>query len=162
MPKKKNISYKEAANGIKDSIRYTAVLDTSSFVRNYNSIKSELVNKGYEEIKCKNYFESYKQGKVMHKSVQSTYADKNGNVFELQFQTPSSQAAKELKLPLYEERRKTGISEIRAKELEAGMKYLADRVKDPINIERILSHSSISSNGQYIELGREFITHNLE
>ena len=41
----------------------------------------------------------------MHKAVQSTFRDKSGNVFELQFQTPSSQAAKELKLPLSEERR---------------------------------------------------------
>ena len=77
----------------------------------------------------------------MHKAVQSTFRDKNGNVFELQFQTPSSQAAKELKLPLYEERRKVGINEIRAKELESGMLYLANMVEDPKDIDLILSHS---------------------
>ena len=138
--KEKGISYKEAASEIKDSIRYTSVSDTKDFVNNYTSIKNILRNKGYEEIKCKNYFESYKAGKVMHKSVQSTFSDKDGNIFELQFQTPSSQAAKELKLPLYEERRKSNISESRAKELEASMRDLAEKVKDPDRIEYIESH----------------------
>ena len=141
--KEKNISYKEAADGIKDSIRYTSVSKTKDFVKNYIAIKSDLESKGYSEIKCKNYFESFKQGKVMHKAVQSTFKDKNGNLFELQFQTPSSQAAKELKLPLYEERRKVGITEVRAKELESAMVRLANNVKDPKDIDRILSHSVI-------------------
>ena len=155
--KEKNISYKEAANGIKDSIRYTSVSDTNDFVKNYNTIKIELNGKGYDEIRCKNYFESYRQGKVMHKAVQSTFKDKNGNVFELQFQTPSSQAAKELKLPLYEERRKAGIDEIRARELESGMRYLANRVKDPKHIDQILSHSAIDISNYYIEKGKSFL-----
>lgn len=155
--KEKNISYKEAANGIKDSIRYTPVSDTKTFVKNYNAIKANLESKGYEEVRCKNYFESYRQGKVMHKAVQSVFKDRNGNVFELQFQTPSSQAAKELKLPLYEERRKAGINETRAKELESGMRYLANRVKDPKYIDSILSHSDIDTPNCYIEKGKRFL-----
>ena len=155
--KEKNISYKEAANGIKDSIRYTSVSNTKDFVKNYFAIKTDLEKNGYSEIKCKNYFESFKQGKVMHKAVQSTFKDKNGNVFELQFQTPSSQAAKELKLPLYEERRKAGINEVRAKELESGMLYLANRVKDPKDIDRILSHSADLSFNQYAINGKKFL-----
>lgn len=155
--KEKNISYKEAANDIKDSIRYTSVSNTKDFVKNYTAIKADLEKKGYSEIKCKNYFASFKQGKVMHKSVQSTFRDKSGNVFELQFQTPSSQAAKELKLPLYEERRKIGINDIRAKELESGMLYLANRVKDPKDIDLILSHSDDSSFEQYVIKGKNFL-----
>ena len=155
--KEKNISYKEAANDIKDSIRYTSVSSTKDFVKNYNAIKTDLEKKGYSEIKCKNYFDSFKQGKVMHKAVQSTFRDKSGNVFELQFQTPSSQAAKELKLPLYEERRKVGINDIRAKELESGMLYLANRVKDPKDIDLILSHSDDSSFEQYVTNGKKFL-----
>ena len=46
----------------------------------------------------------------------------------------------ELKLPLYEERRKVGINEVRAKELESGMLYLANRVKDPKDIDLILNN----------------------
>ena len=104
------------------------------------SIKTDLEKKGYSETKCKNYFVAFKQGKVMHKAVQSTFRDQSGNVFELQFQTPSSQAAKELKLPLYEERRKVGVTETRAKELESNMLNLANRVEDPKDIDLILSH----------------------
>ena len=155
--KEKNISYKEAANDIKDSIRYTSVSNTKNFVKNYTAIKTDLEKKGYSEIKCKNYFDSFKQGKVMHKAVQSTFRDKSGNVFELQFQTPSSQAAKELKLPLYEERRKVGINEVRAKELESGMLYLANRVKDPKDIDLILSHSDDLSFDQYATKGKKFL-----
>lgn len=155
--KEKNISYKEAANGIKDSIRYTSVSNTKSFVKNYNTIKTNLESKGYEEVQCKNYFKSYRQGKVMHKAVQSTFRDKNGNIFELQFQTPSSQAAKELKLPLYEERRKAGINETRAKELESGMQYLANRVNDPKYIDSILSHGNLYTSNCYIEKGKRFL-----
>ena len=155
--KEKNVSYKEAANSIKDSIRYTSVSNTNDFVKNYNTIKTDLKSKGYKEIRCKNYFESYRQGKVMHKAVQSTFKDKNGNIFELQFQTPSSQAAKELKLPLYEERRKVGIDKNRAKELESGMRYLANRVKDPKHIDSILSHSDINTFDCYIEKAKRFL-----
>lgn len=144
--KEKRISFEESAKQIKDSIRYTSVSNNEDFVSNYYSIKNDLKSKGYEEIKCKNYFESYKNGKSMHKSVQSVFMDTDGNMFELQFQTPSSQAAKELKIPLYEERRKNGISELRAKELESNMRELANKVKDPSNINDILNHRSESMN----------------
>jgi hypothetical protein len=93
----------------------------------------------------------------MHKAVQSAFKDKNGNIFELQFHTPSSQAAKELKLPLYEERRKVGINKIRAKELESGMRYLANRVRDPKHIDGILSHSDVDTSNCYIEKGKRFL-----
>ena len=73
----------------------------------------------------------------MHKAVQCTYRNKDGYEFELQFQTPASQAAKELKIPIYEERRKSGISEQRARELESQMKQLAENVKDPPDIYKI-------------------------
>ena len=135
--KEKNISFEDASKDIRDAIRYTAVSDTKNFVDNYSSIKKSLEDKGYSETKCKNFFEKYKHGEVMHKAVQCTYKNKNGYEFELQFQTPASQAAKELKIPLYEERRKAGISEKRALELEARMRELAESVEDPPYIERI-------------------------
>lgn len=135
--KEKNISFEDASKGIRDAIRYTAVSDTKNFVNNYSSIKKSLEDKGYSETRCKNFFEKYKRGEVMHKAVQCTYKNKDGYEFELQFQTPASQAAKELKIPIYEERRKAGISEKRALELEARMRDLAESVEDPPYIERI-------------------------
>lgn len=136
----KGIGIEEAVNSINDAIRYTAVSEDKDFVKNYNKIKKNLETKGYKETKCKNYFEQYRQGRVKHKAVQSNFADRNGYVFELQFQTPASQAAKELKIPIYEERRKQGISQARAKFLEQQMIDLAEHVPDPPNIERIKAH----------------------
>lgn len=136
----KNISFEEAAKTIKDSIRYTSISNDRDFVKDYEQIKSELGKLGYTEVRCRNYFELYKEGKVQHKSVQSVFEDPNGVLFELQFQTPSSQAAKELKIPLYEERRASGISEIRKAQLELQMHDLAERVKDPKDVFSIYSH----------------------
>lgn len=136
----RNISFEEASHSIKDSIRYTAISSNSNFVKSYDRIKEKLKALGYTEIRCRNYFEQYREGKVQHKSVQSVFKDADGNLFELQFQTPSSQAAKEMKIPLYEERRASGVSEARKAELEMQMHDLAERVEDPKGIELIRSY----------------------
>lgn len=138
--KDKQITFSDAYSGIKDAVRYTAVSNDKDFVKNYNNIKKSLNEKGYTETRCKNYFDLYKQGKVMHKAVQCTYKNKDGYEFELQFQTPSSQAAKELKVPIYEERRSAGISKQRAQELEVQMRDLAECVKNPPNISSIKNY----------------------
>lgn len=138
--KEDGISFTSAAKNLKDIVRYTSVTSERNFVDSYNKTKTSLEEKGYRETRCKNYFDMYKQGKVMHKSIQSVFEDSKGNKFELQFQTPSSQAAKELKVPIYEERRKAGISANRAAELEGQMKDLAEMVKTPKRVSTIKSH----------------------
>lgn len=136
----KSITQKEAAESIKDAVRYTTITDSSHFVSAYNIFKGYLESSGYKEIRCKNYFELYRQGKVKHKSVQSIFQDKEGYRFEVQFQTPASQRAKNLKLPIYEERRKPGLSPERQQELERKMEELAENVEDPTNIRSIKTH----------------------
>lgn len=135
----KNISMSEAAK-IKDAIRYTAVSSDKDYVKNYNSIKKSLENKGYTEIRCKNYFDLYNKGEAKHKSVQSVFEDKDGNVFEMQFQTPASQSVKDKKTPLYEEARNPKTSAKRKKELERQMELLAEGIATPKDIEKIKSH----------------------
>lgn len=125
---------------LKDAVRFTAVSSDRDFVRNYNSIKRGLEDKGYTETRCKNYFVLYKQGKVKHKSVQCNFKNEDGYEFEIQFQTPSSQKAKDKKVPIYEEARRTDVSPSRLKELERQMDILAESVSDPVGIERIKSH----------------------
>ena len=136
----KGISSKQAAMDIKDAVRYTSVSSDRDFVRCYANTRRALERQGYTEIRCKNYFSLYAQGKVKHKSVQSVFEDRTGYRFELQFQTPASQKAKDEKVPIYEERRTPGISAERARELERQMDILAKRVPDPPGIERIQSH----------------------
>ena len=62
--KSDGVSFVEAANGIKDAVRYTTVSDNKSFVSDYRHLKSGLESKGYEEVKCKNFFEKYRAGEV--------------------------------------------------------------------------------------------------
>lgn len=130
----------QAAQNIKDAVRFTTISSEKSFVDNYNSFKQLLQQKGYDEVRCRNYFELFRQGKVKHKSVQSVFETPDGYKFEVQFQTPSSQKAKDKKVPLYEEARKVGISDERLREIEKAMEELAKNVKDPDRIETIKSH----------------------
>lgn len=137
------VTFEQAAGGLKDVIRYTAVSDSRDYVDTYNSIKKRLEEKGYTETKCKNYFQKYQNGEVMHKAVQSTFRSPDGVVFEVQFQTPESQAAKELKVPIYNERRKAGNTPERNAELEQEMRNLAEQVPDPEGVFGIESHSGV-------------------
>lgn len=137
----KSISRKiKLGKDIKDAIRYTAILNDKSFVRDYNGIKKDLKARGYTEIRCKNYFEEYRKGKVKHKSVQCNYQDRNGYIFEIQFQTRASQKAKDLKVPIYEEARNPKTTPQRKRYLESKMVSLAEQVKDPPGIDKIKSY----------------------
>lgn len=136
----KRISEFESASNIKDCVRYTTIATDDKFVKNYISMKQDLEDKGYKETRCKNYFQLYKEGKVKHKSVQSVFETPDGYLFEVQFQTPSSQRAKDKKVPIYEERRKPGLSRERQLELEKQMEDLAEAVTEPKDIDKIKSH----------------------
>lgn len=133
---------KEAAESINDSVRYTTISDTKNFVSSYEKFKNSMEKKGYTETECKNYFELFNRGIVKHKAVQSLFETKDGFKFEVQFQTPESQHVKTKKIPLYEERRKVGIDDKRARELESEMEKLALEIPDPPRIDEIKSHSS--------------------
>lgn len=136
----KGISRKEAANDIKDAVRFTTVSDDGDFVSNYREFKYQLARKGYEEVRCKNYFELYRQGKAKHKQVTSVFADDTGYRFEVQFQTPSSLKAKDKKTVLYEEVRKPDVSMKRRHIIVQEMEKLAETVPDPKDIYDIKSH----------------------
>ena len=138
--REKGISLKEAANDIKDAVRFTTVSSDGEFVRNYKTFKYELAKRGYEEVRCKNYFELYQQGKAKHKQVTSVFADGSGYKFEVQFQTPSSLKAKDEKTKLYEEVRKPDVSMKRRHIIIQEMERLAETVPDPKDIYDIKNH----------------------
>lgn len=138
-----NKSIKDTANNIKDAVRYTTISNNNNFVKDYNDFKTKMSNKGYTEVRCKNNFTAYQEGKVKHKSVQSIFEDKDGYKFEVQFQTPESQKAKDKKTPLYEERRNPRTSRERAEYLESEMTKLMDPVPMPKDISSIKSYDKI-------------------
>lgn len=131
----------EAANSLKDIVRFTTISDTQRLVNNYQTFKELMKVNGYTESRCKNYFEAYKRGEVKHKSIQCNYRTPDGYEFEIQFHTPESQDVKNRKIPLYEEVRKKNVSPERAKEIEIQMAKMADEIPDPPYIEKIKSHS---------------------
>lgn len=136
-----NVDFEKAASNIKDTVRYTAVSSDRDFTKNYYKIKNELLDKGYVEVRCKNYFDLYNQGKVKHKSVQSVFQNSNGNRFEMQFQTHASQNVKDRKVPLYEEARQKDISKKRLHELERQMESMAEEIPTPKDIYKIKTHN---------------------
>lgn len=136
----KGITPFKAAKSIKDAVRYTAISSDKDFVANYNKFKYLLEAKGYKETKCKNYWDLYRKGKAKHKSVQCNFKTIDGYEFEVQFHTPSSQKAKNEKIPIYEERRKPNIDPDRAIYLEKQMEKLAEQVSTPDYIYKIKSH----------------------
>ena len=136
----KSITRKAKTKQVKDAVRYTAILSEDNFVKEYENIKKDLSKKGYKEIRCKNYFEEYKKGNANHKSVQCNYKTRDGYIFEIQYQTKSSQKAKDKKVPLYEEVRNPNITTKRKGEIIAEMSLLAEQVKDPDDISKIKSH----------------------
>lgn len=138
--KSRGISIIDAAKSIKDSVRYTSVSDDSDFTKNYFTVKENLRNQGYIEIRCRNYFDLYRKGEANHKQITSVYSDKAGHQFELQFQTPSSIKAKELKTPLYEEVRQTDVTKKREQNIIKQMKTLAKQVTNPEGVYTIKSH----------------------
>lgn len=139
--KEKKCSIGEAAGSIKDAIRFTTISSERDFVNNYERFKQAMEDKGYSEIRCKNYFMQFKEGKVKHKSVQSNFQTKDGYIFEVQFQTPSSQSVKDRKVPLYEEARDIRTSATRRSEIEKQMESMAQSIKDPVGIEKIKTHN---------------------
>lgn len=138
--KEKGISERKAADSIRDAVRFTTISDIDNFVSSYERFKEQMADKGYTEVRCKNYFEQFKEGKVKHKSVQSNFATEDGYIFEVQFQTPASQNVKNRKIPLYEEARKLSTSPSRKREIELEMEKMASEIKDPKDISRIKSH----------------------
>lgn len=134
------ISLSESANNIKDAVRFTTISPENNYTDSYFKFKKAMEDKGYTETRCKNYFQLFSEGKVKHKSVQSTFASKDGYQFEVQFHTKASQNAKNKKIPLYEERRQEGVSKERASQLERQMEKLALNVRDPADVVTILNH----------------------
>ena len=136
-----NISLEESASKVKDTVRYTALSKDKDFTKNYFKIKDGLAKKGYVEVRCKNYFDLYNQGKVKHKSVQSVFQNKDGNKFEMQFHTNASQDVKDRKVPLYEEARKKDISQKRLHEIERVMENMAEEIPEPKDVYKIKTHN---------------------
>lgn len=135
-----NVSFEKAASKIKDAVRYTAVFESGDFVSGYNKTKSKLESMGYEEVRCKNFFDMYENGRSCQKAVQCVYKDPQGNLFELQFHTTGTQGAKEVNHPFYEEQRMATTTPKRYKQLNDAMTKISSHAESPAGVLDIRSH----------------------
>lgn len=138
--KEDGISIEAAASKIKDSVRYTAIFEDGDFVAGYNSVKSELEAKGYTETRCKNFFQMYSDGTSCQKAVQCVYTNKEGLSFELQFHTYSTQGAKNVNHPFYEEQRAATTTDRRKSQLNAAMTQISSYSAVPDGVLDIKAH----------------------
>lgn len=131
------------ADNIKDAVRYTAILNEDSFVKDYNGIKADLESKGYKEFRCKNFYKMYDENLSCQKAIQCVYENKDGYKFELQFHTNNSQGAKDvnhLDLKLYDRFREAGTPRNEKMKLYGQMCEIAELVRNPNGIYTIKEH----------------------
>lgn len=113
---------KDIANSMKDAVRYTTVFDDADFTEGYERTKQKLAELGYREYRCKNMFTNPDNPTQAVQSVFGKFNEKTGEwegLFELQFQTPSTQGAKNLSHEMYDKSREPNISEEKKKEYDA-------------------------------------------
>ena len=99
---------KQADDQIGDAVRYTASYDASAYGSGYRAVVRDLEAQGYTVEKMKNTWAT--KG---YRGVNTTLRAPSGQVFDLQFHSPESFAAKSEVHALYEERRASGTSEAR-------------------------------------------------
>ena len=134
-------SFEETAENIKDAVRYTVVLPENGFTSGYETIRRSMESRGYTEVRCKNFFQRFKEGKSDQKAVQCVYADSSGFTFEFQFHTAASQGAKEINHPLYEKQRKATTKAKTKATLSKIMNKNGTYVPNPVGVMNIKDHS---------------------
>ena len=122
--KETGASLQEAAAGVKDSVRYTAVFETKDFRAGYENVKNSLLEQGYTHVRSKDFFKSYEEGKSCIKSIQDVFESPTGVKFEFQFQTPETQGAKEVTHPLYEKARSASTTPAEKARLDTIMRNI--------------------------------------
>ncbi|MFF0464320.1 hypothetical protein ACFYS5_28865, partial [Streptomyces mexicanus] len=116
-----------ALGDIKDSIRYTMEVPADNYTHGVQQAIDDLQAKGFENVTFKNTWDS-----TGYKGINSTWRDPvSGQVFELQFHTADSFAAKMDGHVLYEKERLPGVSPEELASIKAEQAELFGRVPVP-------------------------------
>lgn len=129
----KDVTVKESANEIHDVLRYTTLFDNKTFVNDYKSMKTLLINDGYAIIKVKN---TWKKGSP-YKGINTTI-EKNGVKFEMQYHTAESFDLKNGSLhKLFEKDRELNTKPKDRAKLNQSMIKMSSKLETPPGIEEI-------------------------
>ena len=126
---------KDTIENTNDIIRYTYQSSYKDLTSKYFEINEALKDKGYSQIKLKNYWNDKTSA---YKGVNCNYINQNGQKFEVQFHTAESFELKNNELhKFYEEFRLDITPDERRIELTNEMFKLSSKLKRPIEIESI-------------------------
>lgn len=117
-----------------DVLRYTTTLEDADFTSGIQNIIRDLEKQGYEIVKIKNTFVDG----VVYKGINTNVKSPDGQLFELQYHTPSSFNTKQnINHTLYEEYRLLDPISSRAITLEQQMINNSRLIVNPPNVQLI-------------------------
>lgn len=90
----------EAAESVSDALRYTYRIPRASYVQGYGQVADGLTRQGHEMVFCRNSWDG-----AEYKGVNTRWRTPGGQLIEIQFHTPESFDAKQLKHWAYERQR---------------------------------------------------------
>jgi SPP1 gp7 family putative phage head morphogenesis protein len=118
---------------IRDSVRFTSVIDEDRYVEHIDETLSTLEKSGYKVLKVKNY---WKAESTAYKGVNTNLVSKDGAVLELQFHTPETYYIKQEKSHVIYEKLRISRNEKEIAELTKKSEELFSDVAIPKNIEK--------------------------
>ena len=129
---------REAADDVKDALRYTLEFPEETFTENTQAVIDGLAASGYTNIKLKNPF-AKPVGEASYRDSKITATPPEGGLtFELQFHTSESLRVKDLLHPIYEVQRVLKLDESDTwQKLQDEMIELSDSYPVPPRVENL-------------------------
>jgi hypothetical protein len=103
---KPELSIGRIAEAVPDAVRYTYRFDKDAYVRGHERVRQRLEERGYAMVFSRNSWDS-----PDYKGINTRWRTPEGHLFEAQFHTPESFAAKQETHGAYERIRSPGISD---------------------------------------------------
>ncbi|PJJ65709.1 hypothetical protein [Compostimonas suwonensis] len=138
------LSPESLVDRMRDTVRYTFGFDAGDYVSGTRSAVQHLLDEGFQPVadKFKNTWEN--PGYV---GINSSWIDKSGRIFEVQFHTGQSFEAKTITHAYYEELRSPGITPERYAELNRLQNEISSQVVRPDGASDIRLADFISGDG---------------
>lgn len=96
------LTAKDAADSIKDVLRYTYILEPSCYGRGVAATVQELLALGYRPVRIKNFWKTERG----YTGINTVWKTSGGQDFEVQFHTQTTLETKEANRPLYDRQRR--------------------------------------------------------
>ena len=126
----------EIVASMPDLIRYTIVTDHAGMADEVEGFLDDFKRSGFNVVKLDN---KYIDGETPYKAIHLDVKSKDGQMFEVQFQSKQSLEIKHASDILYSEQRKTTTSKERKLELDKQMVDLWNTLPRPKNIDKLKS-----------------------